>query len=72
MSLSLESKIFWRSAKYIGASIGPALWVAMVPGTIEARTVHGVLFQVYSLPLYVIIAVSGIMYLDFYRRATSF
>lgn len=114
MSLSLEAKIFWTSAKYIGASVGPALWVVLalqltrhsswlkgpvriligswvaaillivatnslhqefwqsfeiVPGYIEARTVHGFLFQFYSLPMYVIIVVSSVMYLDFYRRA---
>tara|TARA_R110002072_G_scaffold1780_13_gene14988 strand:- start:71903 stop:73417 length:1515 start_codon:yes stop_codon:yes gene_type:complete len=114
MSSSLTDKIFWTSVKYIGATVGPALWVVLAlqltrqsrwlswpiriligcwviailfivstnslhqefwqefvifPGVLEAKTTHGVLFRVYSLPMYVIILVSSVMYIDFYRRA---
>lgn len=114
MSDELPNKIFWTSVKYIGATIGPALWVVLAlqltrhskilntpirivmgswvvaillivltnslhlefwksfsiaPGFIEAKTVHGSLFKLYTYPLYVIMVVSSVLYLDFYRRA---
>lgn len=38
------------------------------PGFIEARTVHGALFSLYSIPSYLLMLVSIYFYLDFYRR----
>lgn len=114
MSTDVSDKVFWTSIKYLGATVGPALWAVLafqltrqsrwlngpvriligswviaillvvvtnpihgefwrsfsiVEGYIEAKTVHGDLFRLYTLPLYAIIVVSSVMYLDFYRRS---
>jgi diguanylate cyclase (GGDEF)-like protein len=41
------------------------------PGFIESRTVHGPLFNLYTIPSYVLIIASAVCYVDFYRRTAN-
>lgn len=41
------------------------------PGFIESRTVHGPLFNLYTIPSYLLIVASAVCYVDFYRRTAD-
>jgi len=42
----------------------------LIPGLIEAQSVHGVMFTAYGAVLYLFFLCSGLLYWDFYRRTT--